>query len=424
MHPVGQGLFYSGVIQIYDRPEAIFKMVFDCGSLNSVPCSNCVRRFRSDYFKHEKNLGLLIISHFNKDHISHLQELIGKDIKIKKLILPFLTFEERLVLVFEIITRNNGTADNEFSVRFIIDPLGTLGDNLDEDSEIFLITKGLDGPPLSDGGSAITESKNSDNLEFNFEYNAKKSISPEDIQIFGAPMYRNSNVCKVEDNRIGYLGGLRFKIKIMDFIFYRRNIGEKENLFYRETGRLFLEKYKIDRTLPEAEFSTKIMDAVLKQRDGRVVKRLFAEVMKGLNLGARGRRITDFNTTSISMLHQNLQGIWTAANLGGGQAQKWPYVMTYSEGLINNKEGDIVSNFLNKHQFGGPYSFHTTQFFYPNNLLTSYGFFSRLNELAPFARGTKDAGAILHFFKFRIMGPKGIAIRTYCPNYRTTFRFG
>ena len=80
---VGQGLFYSA--SICDSHGRVFNFVYDCGTfydkdkklLNKKIC-NC---FSGD------TIDALFISHFHKDHISGIPELI-KRYKIKYVFLP------------------------------------------------------------------------------------------------------------------------------------------------------------------------------------------------------------------------------------------------------------------------------------------------------------------------------------------------
>lgn len=90
---VGQGLFYSA--SICDSHGRVFNFVYDCGTfydkdkklLNKKIC-NC---FSGD------TIDALFISHFHKDHISGIPELI-KRYKIKYVFLPFFTKEEIILL--------------------------------------------------------------------------------------------------------------------------------------------------------------------------------------------------------------------------------------------------------------------------------------------------------------------------------------
>ena len=68
----GQGLFYNGLL--VDRKGRLFSFVYDCGTSDAVPV---LERSISEYKGFVGNrLDLLSISHFHKDHISHIPALI------------------------------------------------------------------------------------------------------------------------------------------------------------------------------------------------------------------------------------------------------------------------------------------------------------------------------------------------------------
>lgn len=90
---VGQGLFYSA--SIIDGHSRVFNFVYDCGTfydkdkkLLNEKISNCFS---------EDTIDALFISHFHKDHISGIPELIKK-YRIKYVFLPFFTKEELILL--------------------------------------------------------------------------------------------------------------------------------------------------------------------------------------------------------------------------------------------------------------------------------------------------------------------------------------
>lgn len=99
IHPVGQGLFYSGKISHENKIK--FRMVFDCGSNTAGACQEEIEIYRDSDFLEEKVLDLLVVSHFDKDHVNQIENLLKGGIKVKKLVMPFLTFEERLFLVLK-----------------------------------------------------------------------------------------------------------------------------------------------------------------------------------------------------------------------------------------------------------------------------------------------------------------------------------
>ena len=97
-HPVGQGAFYSEVINV---DKKMFCAVYDCGTLT-----------RGNSLSHSiQNSGLpeeidiLFISHFDKDHISGVEELL-RNHKVKNIFIPFLSKTQELYfrILFKVIS--------------------------------------------------------------------------------------------------------------------------------------------------------------------------------------------------------------------------------------------------------------------------------------------------------------------------------
>ena len=96
----GQGLFYHGRIVCGSKS---FTVVYDCGtsSLIKDATSNLTSRVE-EYHKIEGStnpcIGLLTISHFDEDHVSHIPELLS-GCRVDSVMLPHLEEELRLVLL-------------------------------------------------------------------------------------------------------------------------------------------------------------------------------------------------------------------------------------------------------------------------------------------------------------------------------------
>ena len=182
IHPVGQGLFYSG--KITHNSEVKFRMVFDCGSLTSGAGQEEVELYRDADFLDKKVIDLLVISHFDRDHVYHIGKLLADGIKVKKLVMPFITFSERLFLVARYIDLNDGfNPDDDFFIRFVIDPLETINENLDGDSEIFLIENGPDEPvtQTKESSTDTTEPNNNNDIRFAFDFDNKEAIKDHSL---------------------------------------------------------------------------------------------------------------------------------------------------------------------------------------------------------------------------------------------------
>ncbi|MDG6895462.1 hypothetical protein [Volucribacter amazonae] len=127
---VGQGLFSSGRI-IDNNKEFIW--VYDCGSTNQHHIIPSVKKMKDRY--QNKVIDLLAISHFDKDHISGLSELL-KGRTVRYLFMPYYPLEERLFIFFK-----NKVDKSLF--EFYLNPFQYLqkhyGDSLTDSCTIILI---------------------------------------------------------------------------------------------------------------------------------------------------------------------------------------------------------------------------------------------------------------------------------------------
>ena len=96
----GQGLFYHGRIVCGSKS---FTIVYDCGTRSLI--KDATRNLTSrveEYHRHEGALnpciGLLAISHFDEDHVSHIPEILHK-CKVDSVMLPHLAEELRVVFL-------------------------------------------------------------------------------------------------------------------------------------------------------------------------------------------------------------------------------------------------------------------------------------------------------------------------------------
>lgn len=99
-YPVGQGLFSSGSIRRHGEGKSRFLWVYDCGSSSSQSLlDNGIDRL--DHFAGErKRIDLLVLSHFDHDHISGVVRLLQK-FRIGTLMLPYMPLAQRLIIAFE-----------------------------------------------------------------------------------------------------------------------------------------------------------------------------------------------------------------------------------------------------------------------------------------------------------------------------------
>ena len=92
---VGQGLFSSGRIQMGDA--LAFHWVYDCGTSSSQQLiQNAVQKYNQQ--ENNVDIDLLLLSHFDKDHISGVKELLKNRRKIKRWVVPYYPLWQRLVI--------------------------------------------------------------------------------------------------------------------------------------------------------------------------------------------------------------------------------------------------------------------------------------------------------------------------------------
>ena len=383
IHPVGQGLFYSG--KITHNNQVKFRMVFDCGSITAGAGQEEVELYRDADFLGKKVLDLLVISHFDQDHVNHIGRLLADGIKVKKLAMPFISFSERLFLVAKFIDLNDGfNPDDDFFIRFVIDPLGAMNENLDGDSEIFLIENGPDEPiPLTKNGSFESQESgpNYNNEErFDFSFDNKEPFtehyltSKSELKIF-----------KIKDSEKGSIISANY-IKLMEFLFYRRTVGKDEEKFYDKVKELFFEKFSIDSNIDEVNHLDEIMSEVKKIDSGTKIKDIFKEAKEVDGFEKfKGLDIVDLNTTALSLLHKNLDGIFLFVGCPVDTFRRHYYDMlnhfvingiTHIQKFISSDGSRVeTQNFHNTYPF--PYYYDnnpTNNFIYPNVLLTSDSF--------------------------------------------------
>lgn len=92
-YPVGQGAFYSETHRV-DAGKNIV-VVYDCGSDN---VSDLAREIDSFGFR---EIDYLVVSHFHRDHINGIPNLLKKGVRIKTVVIPKLTNAEKALYFIE-----------------------------------------------------------------------------------------------------------------------------------------------------------------------------------------------------------------------------------------------------------------------------------------------------------------------------------
>jgi hypothetical protein len=178
-YPVGQGLFASGEISLGSNARHKFVWVYDCGTSSN---KNLLETGIDDLRARYDRIDLLILSHFDKDHISGVVNLL-KHVRVGILMLPHLTLEQRLLIAFQ---QDRLSDDDVF--RYYVDTVTTLRGRAESISQILLVpaSRGDEGPPYDDNG------------EFPFDPAAELRIEIESVsstvESLNNPLPSESNV--------------------------------------------------------------------------------------------------------------------------------------------------------------------------------------------------------------------------------------
>lgn len=314
LFPVGQGLFYSGLttVQFRNGSEDAFRFVFDCGSMTDTNANEEVDAFRVHELGENERLKLLVVSHFDADHINKIGRLLEGSRKIDKIVMPFTSFAERLFMALQLKAEPDygQSPDDAFTTSFILDPLNALRNNLDGDSAVFWIT----GPeePAPGGTSEAVQNPDANlesaaTLEFDFP-NGKTDMSEADSLSSNPagnfPAYRAKKVHYLEPGVVTANGH-----GLVEFLFYRRDIGPDEMFFFQKVMELFCKKYAI-RLQDNQPSTDDLAEALSDIRGATKIRDIFSKAIKLTNkLDGGGRSITNMNTTCLCMLHRNLPSI-------------------------------------------------------------------------------------------------------------------
>lgn len=148
-HNVGQGLFYTGLLQSNNKK---YEIVYDCGSDNRTYRMKAIRDYKT-IIKNDDKIDLLIISHLHTDHYNGIKELL-KNRGAKIAILPYVPLWERMIIKF--ISKRNSWSDS-----FLDNPSNFLINECNVDEVIMIDNSdpdGEDNPFQPDGFSPNPDS--------------------------------------------------------------------------------------------------------------------------------------------------------------------------------------------------------------------------------------------------------------------------
>jgi hypothetical protein len=147
-YPVGQGLFSSGSISRSSHKNNLnnsFIWVYDCGT--AISNQKLLEQNIADFSQKTNNndtISLVVLSHFDNDHISGVVKLLS-NFKVDILLLPYIPLWQRLLIAFD-----EGMGENNSMMLFYINPAEYLlrQDNKGINRFIFVNPSGETGPAL------------------------------------------------------------------------------------------------------------------------------------------------------------------------------------------------------------------------------------------------------------------------------------
>ncbi|MBL8622269.1 MAG: MBL fold metallo-hydrolase [Myxococcales bacterium] len=113
--PVGQGGLHSTLLRLAGRE---FWFIYDCGSSNRSSLWRELDSLDNDFG--ERPLDLLVLSHLDEDHVNGVERLLSRR-KVRRVMLPYLDEDEKLVLVARAASND---AVTEANLRLYADPEG------------------------------------------------------------------------------------------------------------------------------------------------------------------------------------------------------------------------------------------------------------------------------------------------------------
>jgi hypothetical protein len=170
-HPVGQGLFVSGTLATLRPHEECFTWVYDCGS----DAFKTLKPELADFLNglHHKPLEMVFVSHFDKDHVNGVCELL-KTSGAKAILLPYMPLAHRMLIA----------VDQNISgwyLRFLVDPASYLL-SISPESSIYYVRGGSPPPePPPDYGVDGPEQSGGDDHDLDWQLPAGTAPDEDDF---------------------------------------------------------------------------------------------------------------------------------------------------------------------------------------------------------------------------------------------------
>ena len=190
-YAVGQGLFSSGAIR-REAETTRFLWVYDCGTSSKEELVDRGIGELKVLAGTRKRIDLLVLSHFDHDHISGVTRLL-REFEIGTLMLPYMSLAQRLVLAFE---EDSGDV-NDPLVEFYLNPAEflQLQSTLGIDRILFVLPSGNEGPAYP-GETPDSKGPGSDS-EIQLEYLPYKPNESDDIELLQQAAPQNVRTAQI-----------------------------------------------------------------------------------------------------------------------------------------------------------------------------------------------------------------------------------
>lgn len=130
-YPVGQGIFSAQIIR---GLEEKYVCVYDCGSTDGA--DNIPTYANELAYEAGRKINLLVISHFDADHVNGVKEL-DKIFKIEKIVIPYLSRQERILFLLNKGWQGVNGTDDPFDAKGFLRCVIKMYSNIDEGDDLY-----------------------------------------------------------------------------------------------------------------------------------------------------------------------------------------------------------------------------------------------------------------------------------------------
>lgn len=291
-NPIGQGCFYTGKLMMFSDDKSSFNFVYDCGTYSRMlHLQKEIHNFKKSLTK--KILDLLIISHFDADHVNGVVELL-LDIQCKKLVIPYYDPIERLLLLatttsidpdYRLMLVN--PIDFFSSARFQIDEIILVGGPNDDENQ-----EGEESIPVPPSEKKYFKNVNKESV-FEIKKDTLDGAEREDeIGKINREEGKSKNYPKLQFLRKPY----RITNEIWEFVFYLK----------QHNNSILLEKFTSDVDSLISKKSIQIFD-IFEEDNINEIKRFYRKYY-GENLN--NTSLVTYHGPLVKLDPRGIQHLW------------------------------------------------------------------------------------------------------------------